>query len=84
MLRIVVAPDSYKGSVSAMAVAEAMARGILQVFPTAEVRKIPIADGGEGTVQALVSATAGQLRVHEVSDPRGGGGTRDRRRGQPP
>ena len=71
MLRIVVAPDSYKGSVSAMAVAEAMARGILQVFPTAEVRKIPIADGGEGTVQALVSATAGQLRVHEVSDPRG-------------
>ncbi len=71
MFRIVVAPDSYKGSVSAVAVAEAMARGILQVFPTADVRKIPIADGGEGTVQALVTATAGQLRESEVSDPLG-------------
>jgi hypothetical protein len=39
--------------------------------PTAEVRQIPIADGGEGTVQALVSATAGQLRMCEVSDPLG-------------
>ncbi|MFZ4536405.1 glycerate kinase [Propionivibrio sp.] len=71
MLRIVVAPDSYKGSVSAVGVAEAMERGILQVFPNAEVRKIPIADGGEGTVEALVSATGGQLQQAQVSGPLG-------------
>lgn len=48
-----------------------MARGVLQVFPAAEVRKIPIADGGEGTVEALVTATNGQFRLTEVSDPLG-------------
>ncbi len=71
MFRIVVAPDSYKGSVSAVAVAQAMERGILQVFPSADVRKIPIADGGEGTVEALVSATGGQIRQACVADPLG-------------
>ena len=55
-MRIVVAPDSYKGSVSALGVAEAMERGILRVFPSADVHKIPIADGGEGTVEALLTA----------------------------
>jgi len=70
-LRIVVAPDSYKGSVSALHVAQAMQRGILQVFPGADVRLAPIADGGEGTVEALVSATGGQLRQTEVSGPLG-------------
>lgn len=70
-MRIVVAPDSYKGSVSALGVAQAMERGILQVFPDAEVRKIPIADGGEGTVEAMVSATGGQLRKSTVSGPLG-------------
>ena len=49
-MRIVVAPDSYKGSVSASGVAQAMKRGILKVFPDADVRQVPIADGGEGTV----------------------------------
>jgi len=67
-LRVVVAPDSYKGSVSALGVAQAMERGILKVFPTnAEVCKIPLADGGEGTVEALVAATRGQLQQAEVS-----------------
>jgi len=70
-LRIVVAPDSYKGSVSALGVAQAMERGILQIFPGADVRKVPIADGGEGTVEALVTATGGQLRQTEVSGPLG-------------
>ncbi len=71
MLRIVVAPDSYKGSVSALGVAQAMERGIRQVFPDAEVRKIPIADGGEGTVEALITATGGELRQAEVANPLG-------------
>ncbi len=71
VLKVVIAPDSYKGSLSATEVAKAMERGVLQVFPAAEVRKIPIADGGEGTVEALVTATNGQFRLTEVSDPLG-------------
>ena len=64
VVRIVVAPDSFKGSVSALGVAEAMERGIRRVFPAADVRKMPIAVGGEGTVETLVSATGG--RVHDI------------------
>jgi glycerate kinase len=70
-VRIVVAPDSYKGSVSALGVAQAMERGILKIFPHADVRKIPIVDGGEGTVEALVVASGGQLRQSELTDPLG-------------
>ena len=68
---IVVAPDSYKGSVSALGVAQAMERGILRVFPEAEVRQVPIADGGEGTVDALVAATGGEIRHAAVTGPLG-------------
>ena len=53
-MRILIAPDSFKGSLSALAAAEAMARGVRAVFPEAEVALLPIADGGEGTVAALV------------------------------
>lgn len=70
-MRIVVAPDSYKGSLSAVSVASAMARGILQVFPEAEVIQVPIADGGEGTVEALITATGGTLRHNLVTGPLG-------------
>ena len=70
-MRIVVAPDSYKGSVSALGVAQAMERGIRRVFPDADVRKIPIADGGEGTVEALVTATCGTLHQLAVTGPLG-------------
>ena len=70
-MKIVIAPDSYKGCLSALEVAKAMERGVLSVIPSAEVRKIPIADGGEGTVVALVAATNGQLRQAEVTDPLG-------------
>ena len=70
-MRIVIAPDSYKGSVSALGVAEAMERGVLQVFSEAEVLKVPIADGGEGTVDALVVATGGLKIAQEVRGPLG-------------
>jgi glycerate kinase len=70
-MRIIVAPDSFKGSVSALGVAEAMERGIHAVFPAAEVIKVPIADGGEGTVEALVAATGGRLLHAEVRGPLG-------------
>jgi glycerate kinase len=71
-MRIVVAPDSFKGSLSALGVAEAMERGVHAVFAGAEVVKVPIADGGEGTVAALVAATGGRLEQCEVPGPLGG------------
>ncbi|MBL8396602.1 MAG: glycerate kinase [Candidatus Accumulibacter sp.] len=70
-MQIIVAPDSYKGCVSAVMVAQAMSCGIRRVFPDAEVRQIPIADGGEGTVDALLAATGGQRRRHLVRGPLG-------------
>ena len=70
-MRIVVAPDSFKGSVSAIGVANAMEKGIKQVFPQADVHKVPIADGGEGTVEALVMATGGQIIYQDVTGPLG-------------
>lgn len=70
-MRIIIAPDSYKGSLSALAVAAAMERGIQSVFPDAAINKIPIADGGEGTVEALVAATNGQTIRQEVVGPLG-------------
>jgi glycerate kinase len=70
-MRIIVAPDSFKGSVSALAAAQAMKRGIQSVFPDAEVIAAPIADGGEGTVDALVVATNGRILREEVTGPLG-------------
>jgi glycerate kinase len=70
-MRIVAAPDSFKGSVSALDAASAMEAGILRVFPRADVVKAPVADGGEGTVQALVAATRGRLRKSTVTGPLG-------------
>jgi glycerate 2-kinase len=70
-VRIVVAPDSYKGSLSALGVAEAIERGVRAVFPEAEVAKVPIADGGEGTVDALVVATGGRVEERTVRGPLG-------------
>ena len=70
-MRIVVAPDSYKGSVSAPGVAAAMQRGIARIFPDAAIDPVPIADGGEGTVEALVAATHGELSHARVTGPLG-------------
>lgn len=70
-MRVVVAPDSFKGSLSALGVASAMETGIKRVFPQASVLKVPIADGGEGTVEALVAATGGQVVKQQVTGPLG-------------
>jgi glycerate kinase len=70
-MRIVIAPDSFKGSASALRVAQAMERGVRAVFPDAEVLKVPIADGGEGTVAALLDATGGSPRTTTVQGPLG-------------
>ncbi len=68
---VVVAPDSFKGSLSAVQAAEAMERGVLAAWPDSRVVKIPIADGGEGTVEALVTATSGRYETSTVRGPLG-------------
>jgi len=67
----VLAPDSFKGSLTAEQVCLAMERGIRKVFPGAECIKVPMADGGEGTVQSLVDATGGKIYEVEVTGPLG-------------
>jgi len=68
-MRLVLAPDSYKGSLSARQACQAMAEGIRRVVPEAELRPIPLADGGEGTTEALVAATGGWLQKVMVCGP---------------
>lgn len=70
-MRVVVAPDSYKGSLTAADAAAAMARGVRRALPAAQVVEVPMADGGEGTLAALVAATGGRLIVRQVTDPLG-------------
>lgn len=70
-MKIVIAPQSFKGSLSALEVAQAMALGIKRVLPDAETVAVPMADGGEGTVEALVDATCGQIITTDVTGPLG-------------
>jgi glycerate 2-kinase len=67
--RVVIAPQSFKGSADAVAVAAAIARGFRRAIPDAQLDELPLADGGEGTVHALVRATNGRLRTTRVHDP---------------
>jgi glycerate kinase len=71
-MRIVIAPDSFKECLTAPEVAAALARGVRRALPAAEVDEVPVADGGEGTVRALVSATGGTLVRTTVAGPLGG------------
>jgi len=68
-LRVLIAPQSFKGSADAVAVAAAVARGIRRAVPDARCDELPLADGGEGTVHALVRATGGSLQRARVHDP---------------
>ncbi|UJJ33230.1 glycerate kinase [Halopseudomonas maritima] len=70
-MKVVIAPDSFKESLSARAVAQAIAAGWARVYPDAELLLCPMADGGEGTVDALLSATGGTLQQTRVSGPLG-------------
>jgi glycerate kinase len=70
-MKVVVAPNSFKGSLSAAQAAAAIARGVREALPDAEVIEIPVADGGEGTVDALVSSRKGTYREVEVDGPLG-------------
>lgn len=70
-MKIVIAPDSYKESQTAMEVATAIEKGFKEVLPNAEYVKLPMADGGEGTVQSLVDATGGRIVTTTVTGPLG-------------
>jgi len=70
-MKIVIAPDSLKGSIGAASAAKAISIGVLAACPDASIDLCPIADGGEGTVEAMVAATAGEVLVADVFDPLG-------------
>jgi len=70
-MKIVIAPDSFKESLTALEVATAIEIGFKEIFPTAEYVKIPVADGGEGTVQTMIEATGGKLVDVDVTAPLG-------------
>jgi len=70
-MRIVIAPDSFKGCLNALNVALAMRRGVQRVYPDSVIDMIPMADGGEGTVEAILSAVSGEKIKIDVTDPLG-------------
>jgi glycerate kinase len=70
-MKIVIAPDSYKGSIYAPEVARAIREGVLRVVPEAETVLVPVADGGDGTLETLVETSGGEIRTAEVTGPLG-------------
>ncbi len=70
-MKIVIAPDSFKGALASTKIANAMEEGIKRVLRDAEIVKIPMADGGEGTVEAMVEATNGHIVYLDVTGPLG-------------
>ncbi|ROM54432.1 glycerate kinase [Pseudomonas rhodesiae] len=70
-MKIIIAPDSFKDSLSAAGVAQAIVEGLAQVWPDAQMIQCPMADGGEGTVDAVLAACHGELRRQTVHGPLG-------------
>lgn len=70
-MKIVIAPDSFKESLTALAVAEAITEGFQRILPQAQYRLVPMADGGEGLVQSIVDATQGEKFSTQVTAPLG-------------
>ena len=70
-MKITIAIDSFKGSLSSMEAGSAVADGILRAFPKAEIQVRPLADGGEGTAQALTAGLGGETRALTVTGPLG-------------
>jgi glycerate kinase len=70
-MKIIVAPDSFKGTLSAFKAAQAMARGAQRAYPEALIVEMPIADGGEGTMDVLVAANRGRRPIYAVTGPLG-------------
>lgn len=70
-MKVVIASDSFKGSMTSKEVAQASEKGIHNVYPNCEVIQVNVADGGEGTVEAIVEALGGEIIVAEVTNPLG-------------
>ena len=70
-MKIVIAPQAFKGSISALRAAEMMAEGVRRVVPDARTELVPVADGGDGTLETLVEASGGEIRSSEVVGPLG-------------
>ncbi len=71
-MKVFIATDSFKGSLSSIQAAKRMKEGILRVFPEAVIEYSPVADGGEGTVDTMIAAIGGEIRHHSVMKPNGG------------
>src|SRR5690349_8198858 len=71
VVKVVVAPNSFKGTLTATQAAHAIARGVREVMPDAEIVEVPVADGGEGTAEALVTANRGKYEWVNVEGPLG-------------
>ena len=70
-MKIVIAPQSFKGSVTALAAAQAIERGVLKASPEAVTALVPVADGGDGTLEVLVNSTGGEIFRNIVTGPLG-------------
>jgi glycerate kinase len=70
-VKVVIAPQAYKGSISALDAARAMSEGVRRVAPDADIVLAPVADGGDGTLETLVEGSGGEIRTLEVTGPLG-------------
>ena len=70
-MKIVIAPQAFKGSISAMEVSKAIQEGVINVFPDSEIILCPVADGGDGTLETLVASTGGSINETTVTGPIG-------------
>jgi len=70
-MKVVISPDSFKESMSSKEVCDCVERGILSIFPEWEIKKVPMADGGEGTLESLIDATNGKIYNEETLNPLG-------------
>ena len=70
-MKIVIAPQEFKESLRGIEIAQAMREGVLRVWPNAETQLVPVADGGDGTLQSLVDASDGEIMTATVDDPLG-------------
>ncbi|TQR60735.1 glycerate kinase family protein [Campylobacter troglodytis] len=71
MKKIIIAPDSFKGSASSLEICHFIERGILKIIKNANIEKIPLADGGEGTVDCILYAVGGNIKKINVKNPKG-------------
>ena len=70
-MKIIIAPQEFKESLTGIQIAQAMREGVLRVWPDADAQLVPVADGGDGTLQSLVDASGGEVMTAVVDDPLG-------------